>query len=54
MGIGPFINDKEMGLTGQIASFVSIPMVAGVISAGIAELEFKQSTKDDGIGRLVE
>jgi GntP family gluconate:H+ symporter len=54
MGIGAFYNPKDQGVLSQWITLVSTPMIAVLVGAGIAMLQFKRHKSKTGINQLVE
>jgi GntP family gluconate:H+ symporter len=54
MGIGSFYGAANKGAVGQILDFLGTPMIAVLIGAGIAALQFKRLHRRQGLGQLVE
>lgn len=54
MGLGAFIEVEKTHLVGQLLHFISLPMVAVLIGAGIAILQLQGPGKRTTVNRLVE
>jgi GntP family gluconate:H+ symporter len=53
MGFGAFFENEE-GISGQILGFISTPMIAVLIGAGIAALQYLRITKKTHFNQLIE
>jgi len=54
MALGAFLQPEESGLFVELTGFVSTPMVAVLVGAGIAGVQYRRREREGNIGRLVE
>ncbi|TXF87968.1 GntP family permease [Neolewinella aurantiaca] len=54
MGAGAFLQTEEASLFQEIIGFFSTPMVAVMVGAGVAALQYRRKTAGGTLGKLVE